>query len=237
VALDIYVGGLAKYYAGDWQSMGEKSANQLGVPYYLIRADGSTAEKTIGNKQQYKHKVLEWRLALSQKLKLGQEVALDWDEDCEDYFTERPNFEGWGSLVLWAAYSEIDAALPATPNEWPGDSQVTAVRSKVFGSQYPQLIKSLELWLPWDFDQAFGTISITDDVIGIGSSHALLRQLESLNENTWKAAEAEIDSWRDATTIDPFLPAIDKLARMTFPLVLSLTRQSVQRNLPMKLDY
>ena len=112
--LDVYVGSLARYYAGEWENVAEKAARERGVQYQIGRPGGSTDR--LKDPQRIPPAVLAWRSALSDSLGSKLALPLDWDEALEvPYFTGRPGWDGFGSLVLWAAYAEHPALRqPAT---------------------------------------------------------------------------------------------------------------------------
>jgi hypothetical protein len=104
MALDVYVGSLARYYAGEWENIAEKAARERGVQYQIGRPGGSTDR--LKDPQRIPPAVLAWRSALSDSLGSKLALPLDWDEALEaPYFTGRPGWDGFGSLVLWAAYN------------------------------------------------------------------------------------------------------------------------------------
>ena len=41
MALDVYVGSLARYYAGEWENIAEKAARERGAQYQIGRPGGS----------------------------------------------------------------------------------------------------------------------------------------------------------------------------------------------------
>lgn len=59
MALDVYVGSLARYYAGDWESVGEKSARERGVDYEV----GGPRDRHE-DAERIRPTVLAWRTAL-----------------------------------------------------------------------------------------------------------------------------------------------------------------------------
>ena len=156
MALDVYVGSLTRYYAGEWENISEKTARERGTQFRIGRRVGSG--ETDPDIQEILQAILTWRVELNQSL--GDRVAqpLDWSEDLDaPYYTGRPGWDGFGSLVLWAAYAEHPAVRrPASlPEEWDNDPAL--VRSNVAGfrSRYSHLVRNVELWLPNPFEFTF----------------------------------------------------------------------------------
>ena len=189
--------------------------------------------------QEILQAILAWRVALNQSL--GDRIAqpLDWNEDLDaPYFTGRPGWDGFGSLVLWAAYAEHPAVRrPASlPEEWDNDPAL--VRSNVAGfrSRYSHLVRNVELWLPSPFEFTFEGEDVDGRRVVVGSTATLRRQLEELNAATWKA---DADDRRHAGAAMP--PAdnapLEQNARYAFAVLLDLAERAVEQRLPMKLDY
>ena len=86
MALDVYVGSLTRYYVGDWQSVGDRTA-----PPGKARKDCERIGKAV----------LAWREVLGRSLAPHLGEPLGWDEsEAAPWFTARPGWDGFGSLVL-----------------------------------------------------------------------------------------------------------------------------------------
>ena len=108
MALDVYVGSLTRYYAGDWESVGDRTAREAG------KQSGSARRAPVGDAEGPRaHPGGGARLARDARpSRSAPHLAepLDWSEDAEaPWFTGRPGWDGFGSLVLWAAYAEQPA--------------------------------------------------------------------------------------------------------------------------------
>ena len=147
MALDVYVGSLTRYYAGDWESVGERTARERGGQFdrpsrRLGRRAGSAADPPA---------VLAWRRVLSRSLAphlaSRSPGTKRWKRR---WFTGRPGWDGFGSLVLWAAYAEHPALRrPASlPEEWDDDPALVRSNAEGFRSRYSHLVRNVELWLP-----------------------------------------------------------------------------------------
>jgi len=119
MGLDVYVGPLSRYYAGDWETIVQQVAKGSGIAVEIVRPkpprrgwfkklrDGlhffrPTAEESVRR----------WRKRLRRDLGISD---LDWNEDPEtEYMTDKPAWDCYGALVLWAAYDELPAQNVAT---------------------------------------------------------------------------------------------------------------------------
>jgi hypothetical protein len=233
MALDVYVGTLTRYYAGEWENIAEKAARERGAQYRIGRAGG--AER---GGEEIGQAVLSWRGVLNESL--GERIALplDWNESADaPYFTGRPGWDGFGSLVLWAAYAEHPGVRrPASlPEEWDNDPVLVRSNAQGFRSRYSHLVRNVELWLPGPFDFTFEGEDVDGRRVVMGSTATLRRQLEDLNGATWKADEDVVATWgRDSLAADA---PLEQNARYAFAVLLDLTRRAVEHRLAMKLDY
>ena len=236
MALDVYVGSLARYYAGEWENVSERTARERGAQFRIGRRVGSgDSEPGI---QEILQALLSWRVELNQSLGDRITQPLDWSEDLDaPYYTGRPGWDGFGSLVLWAAYAEHPALRwPASlPEEWDNDPALVRSNASGFRSRYSHLVRNVELWLPNPFEFTFEGEDVDGRRVVVGSTATLRRQLEELNAVTWKAGAEIIAAWgRDAPADNA---ALEQSARYAYAVLLDLAERSVELRLPMKLDY
>ena len=81
MALDVYVGSLTRYYAGEWENVSERTARERGTQFRIGRHVGSGEPES--DIQEILQAILTWRVELNQSL--GDRVAqpLDWSEDLD----------------------------------------------------------------------------------------------------------------------------------------------------------
>jgi len=236
MALDVYVGSLTRYYAGDWENIAEKTARERGAPYQIARPGGSADRRK--DPQKIGSAIEAWRSTLSASLANNIARPLDWDETvAAPYFTGRPGWDGFGSLVLWAAYAENPALRrpDILPEEWDNDPALIRSNASGFRSRYSHLVRNVELWLPAPFEFTFEGEDVDGRRVVVGSTMTLRRQLDELNVATWKASAAVVGQWgREPPAEDT---ALELCARYAFAILLDLSRAAVERRLPMKMDY
>lgn len=237
MGLDVYVGPLTRYYGGDWENAGERAARE--------RAAGSAAPRRPGvlktptrDKARIRQAVLTWREILGDSLGTNAPGPLDWDES-EDaaYFTGRPGWDGFGSLVLWAAYAEHPLLrVPASlPEEWDNDPALVRCNAEGFRSRYSHLVRNVELWLPVSFAFTFEGEDVDRRRVVVGSSATLASQLADLNAATWKVGDAEAATWARRPPDDE--ASLELKARFAFAVMTDLAHKAVENRLPMKLDF
>ncbi|MBV8391902.1 MAG: hypothetical protein JOY81_01850 [Alphaproteobacteria bacterium] len=230
MALDVYVGPLTRYYTGEWENVAERAARERGEA--VARPAMRPARDVM------RARVLDWREALARSL--GERLAqpLDWDESARAHHVAgRPGWDGFGSLVLWAAYAEHPSLRrpPALPEAWDDDPALIRCNAEGFRSRYSHLVRNVELWLPCDFQFTFEGDDLNGRRIVMGSAQMLAQQLGELNAATWKMGATEVVSWgrRQAAHDAP----LELQARYAFAIMTDLARQAVDHRLPIKLDY
>jgi hypothetical protein len=221
VGVDVYLGSLTRYYAEGPVDMAERIARQQDVPL----AAGQGAEDVI------RAAVFAWREGLGRWLGDRLTGTLVWDESgLAPCCTDKPGWDGYGGTLLLAAHDEHpELPAPATvAADWPDDPAYQASASHGAGSRYRQLLTP-ELWLPCPFEFTVRTQDVTGEEVEIGSSVALLDQLERLR-----------DRYRlDARPLPADGPGqqLAAAASRGLEVLLRLAERSVRHRVPMKLDF
>ena len=172
-----------------------------------------------------------WRDGLSRWLGDRLDGPLDWDESGPaPCFTDKPGWDGYGGTLLLAAHDE-HPELPAPAQvsaDWPDDPAYQAASAPGAGSRYHQLLTP-ELWLPCRFAFTVRTQDITGEEVELGSSVALLDQLELLSTRyrlDGRPPDPAADGHSLSTAAGNGLTVLRRLAE-----------RSVINRLPMKLDF
>jgi hypothetical protein len=236
MALDVYVGSLTRYYSGDWENAAEKIARERGVPFRVAGADEPKDKTKEANR--IRPSIIAWRRKLGDALGGRIPSRLDWDESAEaPYFTARPGWDGFGSLVLWAAYSEHPALRRPgrLPEEWDDDTALVRCNAEGFKSKFGHLVRNVELWLPSAFTLTFEAEDASGRKTVIGSSETLAHQLVELNASTWRADLGTIQGWGRKAPADD--DGLETHAQYACAVILNLVNFANEHTLPIKLDY
>jgi hypothetical protein len=67
MGLDIYVGSLTRYYAGDRETVIQKYARETGTPLQVLRPNQT--EEEIADNETIRADVIQWRSGLSESFK------------------------------------------------------------------------------------------------------------------------------------------------------------------------
>lgn len=239
MGLDVYVGSLSRYYAGDWETIAQRLGREQGVPVEIIRRSGAEQDGPPLSPREAHAAILRWRAWLSQPLRAEGIDALDWDERLDaPYATDKPDWSGYGALLVWAAREEYPrwfARKMWNEKDWHKDRSYRRGLRAGVKSRYGQLIVGPEFWLPADFIGVIDATGPSGEETRIGSLIQLRRQLDLLNERTWRAEAAAIATWRRGADLDDRL--LEDRARLGFAIFDHLTTFAIEHRLVMKLDY
>ena len=236
MGLDIYVGSFTRYYAGRWETAAQKHAREQGLALEVLSADRPS--DVVTDPEQIRPAVLAWRDQLSQGFGANIDGLLDWDEtDSAPYFTDKPAWDCYSSLLLWAAYSEHpEMRRPRDAVEdWTKDAALRRSADPDSGTAFPHLMRNVEIWLPHDLPFVFRAPDPAGHALHFGSSLALAEELAELNRRTWNADDAVLAQWRrDGSEHEA---PLETGARFAFAIMTELARQAIAHRLIMKLDY
>lgn len=202
----------------------------------VIRQQPEPSEATR-DPEQIRPVVLAWRDSLSAGLKDHLSTSLEWDESsAAQYFTDKPTWDCYGDLLLWAAYDEQPELHRPEQHvaDWSTDAAYQLILQQSIPSRYTHLYE-VALWLPCDFGFTFKSADVGGAEVLVGSSVALLRQLEELNARTWRLSPEELQQWR-RNGADYGAP-LESGARFAFSVFFELTQEATRHRLPMRMDW
>jgi len=258
VGLDVYVGTLTRYLAGDWELATAKAAREMGLDLQVVREN--EPEDAITDPEEIRPAVLQWREALSAAL----DLPLEWPEDDEaPYFTDKPDWSGFSALLLLAAHVEHpEIPLPnEVPDDPPKHELLRAVGRRKSGllrrrreSDEPPRYASLyqaQLWLPVETDAVWTARFLTGHELTMASTGTLLADLHDLARRL-DATREDLEEWRrsggvgevvgtvemNGQTFEQLAPgSVEELGRFGLGVLVELAEQAVDHRLPVILDY
>ena len=199
MGLDIYSGTLTRYYSHNWENIVQQLSEEYG--HKCVMTDGCGNEiKAIDDKSEIaliRETVTKWADNIAASTDPPIPTPL-WDEtsDC-DYYTDKPDWEAFGALVMLQAYVSLNRRLPEyVESGWNAFEDPTvkeAASKKIVNS----LLSEVALWLPIPDKAIFITAYPTGDEGSISTVALLKQELEELNRQLWNADEATILSWRN----------------------------------------
>jgi hypothetical protein len=235
MGLDIYVGSFTRFYTGDWELIAQKVARELGLTIEVVRPPN--VDDRVGDPEAVRLMVIEWRDGLSANLAGDLAVPLDWREDAQTpYFTDKPTWDCYSNLLLWAAYAEHPLLTRPSQSieDFGVDPAYQLSTTADFESEYLQLLNT-GCWLPCEFDFVFQSDRLGGESTQFGSSITLATQLDALNARTWGADKKTISAWRKDCS--EYGAPLESGAKFAFAVLRELASESIENRLPMILDY
>src|SRR5581483_10004723 len=185
VAFDIYVGTMTRFYRREWENVAQRMAREQGMNYTMVYAGGEPDPPPPAD--DLRRAVAGWCRALSGGLEPHGYGPLQWDEgDHQPYFTQRPGWDGYTALRVWAAHAEHpDLPPPAdVPDSWVGDPACQRSAARESNTRFRTILEP-QLWLPAEFPFVFDAPTlVSDDKTPLGSAFTLKQQLDDLQELT-----------------------------------------------------
>jgi hypothetical protein len=238
LGLDIYVGSFTRYYAGEWELVAAQVARELGADFQVIRQHNPP--DAIRDPEEIRPIILDWRKNLSDALEGSLPEPLDWSEEPgAPYFTDKPAWNGYQGLVLWAAYQEhpeLDRPrfIPKG-DDFGKDPALTASMNTGGKTLYHALLSNAQCWLPARFSFVFNAADASGKDVTFASSYALAQELGELNRRTWNMTEEELNQC--ASEGCEYESPLETAARFGYALFQRHALLSVMRRLPMLLDW
>lgn len=178
MAFDIYSGTFLRFYTRDWENVVQKQAREQGTEYRIIYAKGNEDPPAAA---EVAEAVAAWQQGMNSALSPHGLGPIEWSESDElPYFTDRPSWEGYLAVQMWAAHLERPEA--PVPQFLPEQSSVLA---EVLGCGDDLHFRSIlqgGVWLPGDFEFTFKFPTLVEEKAMIGSTGRLLRELRELRQ-------------------------------------------------------
>jgi hypothetical protein len=239
VGLDIYVGPLTRYVAGDWLTIVQQAARDNGMQVHVVRA-GPEPEGGPPDADEAHQAVLAWRQSVL--------PGADWPEGSElPYWTDKPDWDGYGGVVLLAAYDEQPEA-PRTKRVGLVRKRDVPDTARDFGSapayeaaqqspkRYPSLLGGAEWWVPVaDRPATFEADLPNGNDVLMSTVGQLQSELRTLNDRTLRMSEAELQEARRKPA-RPDAP-LEDVGRFGLAVLLDLCERAVAERQPLLMDY
>jgi hypothetical protein len=252
MGLDIYVGPLSRYYAGDWETVIQRWGRENGTPITMIRPPGHRFPSLDDALQA----VLTWRLQLEAAFGDLVHEPLDWSEDpTGDYSTDKPGFDGRSAVLLLAAQQEFPSmTLPSIArDDIRGTSLWDLVMDRYSSGNLRRRIRERlglgvkirpagpfehlylsNMWLPVDFELTGNTLDPFGRPVHIGSVPRLRRQLQDLHDRVEVSHPGLLEANQMEGTLDrKEFPAVASFGLKTW---LDVAIEADERGMPMILD-
>ena len=245
MGLDIYAGPVTRYVAGDWTTIVQQAGAASGVPIQVIRAGGPT--DAIRDPAIIGQVVRDWQVGLVRSL--GADTV--WEDDpTTPWLTDKPDWDGYGAVVLLAAFEERPdlapgqparrgwrrrVVEPVLPRSFP-DSDAFRVASQS-PTTFPTLLRGAEWCLPLTNGPEVFTAATPNGVeLTMGRVDRLVAELINLNERTLQLSPAELTAAREVGPPGPGA-TVSEVAPFGLSVMLALAEFAAVHAVPWIMDY
>lgn len=233
MAFDIYAGTITRFFTRDWENVVQRQARLDGTEYRMIYAGGEEAPPPA---EEVASTVQAWRDAINRSLAQHSLGPIEWSESGDQpYFTDRPGWEGYSALQLWAAYAERpDRQAPyALPETWAVDKVWQSVVDDEKNIHFRTILQAT-IWLPGDFEFCFKFPALTEgDEVMIASTASFRNQLREL--------ESKPVQWGSASLMSKLLKKnavpLEEAAKWGRESFLAIAEKAVEHGLPILLSF
>ncbi|MFG3706968.1 hypothetical protein ACGF7U_19875 [Micromonospora sp. NPDC047670] len=235
MGLDLYVGPLTRYHLDDWLTITQQIGAREGYDVRVLRAheeeDGETDPDMVQSA------VREWQQWLGEAL--GGPV--DWPEDpSQPYWTDKPDWDGFGAVLLLAAYDERPDLCPSPRDKQDSAREFADAPAYQAASAQPErylsLLSGVEWWLPLAEDPlVFEASRPTGQPTRMASTDRLVAELRLLDERAGVLAGYDPAELRRGLFTDD--PTVAEVARFGLAVMLDLAETATKHRQPLLLDY
>ncbi|MGV3613804.1 MAG: hypothetical protein ACO1SV_00595 [Fimbriimonas sp.] len=234
MAFDIYVGPVSRYSANDWKSLGQLAAEAHGIAYQVVRPNqgvfsGLFAKRRAAKAYERWHGVLRSDLE-----KAGTRAT--WNDAPElPYFTERPGWEGYASLLgKYAHLLSPGHPEPVTAIRLDALAEAPAYDLALESSESFRVLAECMMWIPGSFPAVISTQSLSGETVGVGSIDALERALDDVCRLWGKDRDSFANTGFEQPGEDsPF----EEAATYGLATFSRMAREAKKNGLPMILDF
>ncbi len=258
MGLDIYAGTLTRYYAQNWKTAAQQWAEANGFSYSRIIPQGESerAEETL-NPEEIQEAMKNWQSQILAAISPKEGPSYEpWTEDNETpYYTEKPDWDAFGALLLYAAAKTYKEPFPKTVRKnWDFEKHPLIQRMGEDEERVWSLFIGASWWLPIEDGLAFNAPCPTEEEITFSTTGALLMELHQINATGWQADEETILSWsstegypadgeiRDGTLTkagvkEHTIYDTESLAKFAYSILWQAAKFSMEKRVPILLDF
>jgi hypothetical protein len=245
MGLDIYAGSLIRYVAGDWLTVVQQAGQSSGMPVEVVRIN--EPPDAIRDPEVVRQAVISWQQGLLRSLGISDA----WDDDAEmDYRTDKPDWDGYGAVVLTAAYDEHPDLSPGMkvrsgirskrieatePRKFPESDAFRAASQSP--SRYPTLLGGAEWCLPLaSGPTVFRAPAPNGTELTMGRVDRLHTELTELNSRTLRLSPQQLSEAMQAGPPEPSA-SVDRVAPFGLAVLTALADYAFVQSVPWIMDY
>ena len=234
MAFDIYVGPVSRYSAGDWKNLGQLAAEAHGISYQVVRPNQGVFGGLFAKRRAAKAYERWFGTLRSDLEKAGVRAA--WNDAPElPYFTERPGWEGYASLLRKYAH----LLFPGHPEPTHAIRLDQLVESPAYDLAIEShgafgVLGECMMWIPGNFSTVVTTRSLSGEQVGLGSIDALDRAIDEVCQ-LWGKDRDFVD--RNALDQPGEETPFEEAATYGLATFSRMVKEAKRNELPMLLDF
>lgn len=247
MGLDVYAGPVTRYVAGDWLTIVQQAGRASGMDVRLVRHGVEDGDDVVQDPDLVFEVVDSWKRGLLEALGARR----GWDESVDgEYLTDKPDWDGYGAVVLLAAFDErpdLGRGGPAgrrnrrggeaavLPRDFPEAAAFQAAQESP--QRYPTLLLGAEWCLPViDGPTVFQAPTPNGTPLSMGRVDRLLGELHTLNDRTLRLSEADLAAARDEGPPPP-KATVDEVAPFGLAVLTALAEFAMRTSAAWIMDY
>lgn len=150
MGLDIYSGTLTRYYCRDWMNITQQLSEEHGQKFVMLDGCGNEIRPVDDKDEiaQIRGAICQWIDNVAICMDQSMESPL-WDEERElEYYTDKPDWEAYGALIMLCACHLLDFPLPEDVYiGWNAFDE--PIVKKAMSQEIPcSLLSNVTIWLP-----------------------------------------------------------------------------------------
>lgn len=225
MGLDIYVGPLGPYYAGEWLTATQALSADLGIPHGWVTPEAA-APTFAGAGALWRlrgwwirRRVLWWRAQVRRTL-AQRGIAVEWVEGRRvPWWTRQLRHERIDAVKSLALVSFFGLPVEQATVRWHEDQRAVAIRDE---SSHPlHALLWCGWWLTLSVESSQRVRDRDGDPVWLGSLAGLIRELDRVERFCEASAGAETGLW----------------ARDGLSVMREAADRALQARVPCKLDY
>lgn len=240
MGMDVYVGPLTRYTLHDWLTIAQQVGMANGYQVQVLRPEAAEP----ADPAEVETAVAAWQLELLEALGGGT----PWPDNRDlPYWTDKPDWDGYGGLVLLAAYAECPDLAPTARRgrfrRGVTDDAREFEKSEAYQAaskapkRFPTLLHGTQWWLPVETGgRAFRAPGPNGEVRMMAPVSTLLTELRDLSEVIGLTDRGERDAVRRAGP-PPAGDGVLASGRFGLAVFLGLAATAYLERQPLVLDY
>ena len=252
MGMDIYAGTFVRYYAKNWKTKSQQFCEENGIAYSVIRANPEEHEKQA-SPEKITEGVHYWQNKMNDMLEShGIQRFELWEENNEkDYYTDKPDWDAFGALLLMVSAKVLGRDCPA---EYEKNMEFHPYIEEAAAEMLAEwsLPAGVFHFIPQKEYLMFEWVLANGKEASFATTATLKAELDTINELLWNADENMILEWTETEgyPVDVVLQNgkyqrlqeskvydTESLAKFCYSILYRAVKFSFENNVPVIFDY